>query len=169
MNKDGKLTVMKVSPGFLDLEDTYKDPLNKLSPLIKAPLESMTGINLFTHKEINNNAFGQFGAEMFGDFGELGKLVTGQDVDSTKLGLIGNKINAAKGAIGSLVNGNPSLSSMFPSVFKQSDIRNNQKAAVEDRVRRSQEYMNQIIGKTNKEDRPISKKRKYRGKGQFKI
>lgn len=141
MKKDGKLTMLKVSPAFLDLADTAQHPLNKLSPLLKAPLEAFAGVNFFSGKKIDEGPLAEFGQSIFGDFGELGKAFRGQQYDKSKLGLVGGKMVAGKTAVESLVQGQATPSTLLPSVFRESDTQANRVMNINARTSRMRNYI----------------------------
>lgn len=164
-NSNGEITFLKVSPGFLDVSETYKNPLNKISPLIKAPLESWSGTNFFSGQKVNTGPFGQFSQEMFGDFGELGKAFRGEDFDKSKSGLVGKKVLDLSNAGKSISKGDLSPTNLLPSVFRKSNIEQTRASNIRQRVRESRAYIKQLQAGGRKPDARLLPRRRRRMTG----
>ena len=161
-NANGKITYLKVSPGFLDVSETAQNPLNKISPLIKAPLEAWSGTNFFSGRSIHTGPFGQFSQSMIGDFGELGNALSGRDYDKTKLGLVGQKALGLFNAGKSIVNGEPTAASIAPSIFRETDVDETKASNIRQRVRESRAYIRQLQSNGQKPDENMLPRRRRR-------
>lgn len=144
-NSNGKITYVKYTASFLDL-DNFLDGsaiVNNLTPIIKTPLEMITGYDFFTRRNISTSSmFPGFGLG-FNNLLNTADIITQQlfnDYNPTyeqkKLaGIIGKKLidttNILKTliSIGEETQSNGILSTMtglFPSVFSEGDIATSQ-------------------------------------------
>lgn len=164
-NEDGKITYIKFGLPFDEVDRILDGSgiVNSLSPIIKTPLEMITGYDFFTRKQFNTNGvlpgFGLGLNNILGTFNTVQKMIF-QDYAPTyeekKLaGLIGKKlmdaVNISKNVLtlfsasrdDSLIN---SIGGLLPSVFSQNDIAISQYYNAKERNQQLQDAINYYAG-----------------------
>lgn len=159
-NSDGKITYLKFAPSYGEV-DKFLDGsalVNSLTPIIKMPLEMITGYDFFTRREFETNGLipgvGLGLNNILGTFNTtLQTLFQGHKptYEQKKLaGFIGQKVLLAAESVNKLFSFKDSMSNdgllntignMFPSVFTQADIETSQYYNAKDRETKLQEAL----------------------------
>lgn len=143
-NSNGKLTLIKFKPSYLELESTANNPLVSLSPVFKLPLEKLTGHNLFTGKEFGN--IGTEGmSEIFGNSKGLSKIFDpNADTNSYGPGLVstrlGGAVSPAMKVLG-LKGGVNTMADLMPSMLREEDTTANQIYNIQHRLIQRNRYL----------------------------
>lgn len=140
-NDDGVITYVKFSPSYDEVDDVLSGVgiLNSLSPIIKTPLEMISGYDFFTGRDLNTNGIGiGFGLglnNLVGTMNTIWKMIFQNytpTYEEKKLGgVIGKKlidtIEVMKNVLAFPTNARDegmmnSIFKLFPSVFSQNEI-----------------------------------------------
>lgn len=139
--ENGKVMYVKITTPFLEMSNMLDGTalINMLNPIIKAPLEAITGFDFFTRKTLNNPALGVglgFGG-LFKTAGLAFQTLMGNYApsyeDKRNAGMIGNKILGFSNSLSWLIGTNrqkrlggqneniDTIANLFPSIFSTMD------------------------------------------------
>lgn len=139
--ENGKVMYIKITTPFLEVSNMLDGTalVNMLNPIIKAPLEAITGFDFFTRKSLNNPSLGVglgFGG-LFKTAGMAFQTLMGNYApsyeDKKNAGMIGNKVLGFSNSISWLIGTNrqkrlggqnenvDTIANIFPSIFTSMD------------------------------------------------
>lgn len=164
-NENGTITYIKFNPSY-DEVDRFLDGsaiVNGLTPIIKTPLEMVTGYDFFTRRQFNTNGvipgFGLGLNNILGTFNVIQNMVfknyTPTYEDKKLAGVIGKKlidvVQVTKNLFSlgkdardnSLIN---YVAGLFPSVFSQNDVAMSQYYNAKERQKQLKEAIKKYLG-----------------------
>ncbi|MGL5752408.1 MAG: hypothetical protein ACRCXT_17870 [Paraclostridium sp.] len=128
-NDPNKMTMFKINWSFLDVPNLPNTLAGRLNPLIKVPLEKLTGSNFFTHQSYTGGLLDGAQSELLGDSKGLKSFIDmGQKTDTSHLGVFGQRLNDIADPLFKLFGqkgGVQASSDLLPSVFRTSDMMQN--------------------------------------------
>ena len=135
---NGNTTFIRMNLPFLDFDQLWNKPLNRLTPLIKLPLESLIGQNLFTGKKESKNLGLNWFHSLFWDKQGMDSFLNmNKPTSANDLGIIGRRLNDIFDPLLKVFgqkNGIQSIADILPTVFKTNDVMRNRINATKERL-----------------------------------